>query len=185
MNRIKYLRDKRDWSQAELARRAGTTQPTINRLETGEAQLTVEWMRRLAQAFGVPPIDLLATAVVAELRDDVEEYTPDGDPVVMAALGSRRLQAYKVTQPVLALLGYMPGVSIVVDATHLETDRIKTGQCVLAHVRTRDGTASGLLLRQFIAPGLLTTNRPGRNVSIELGDDELAVEIRGVVIPSN
>lgn len=37
-HRLKELREKRGWSQAELARRTGTTQGTISNLESGKTQ---------------------------------------------------------------------------------------------------------------------------------------------------
>lgn len=48
MNMIKVLREKLNLSQAELAERAGTSQPQIKRLESGERKLTKEWAERLA-----------------------------------------------------------------------------------------------------------------------------------------
>ncbi len=46
-------------SQQELADLAGTTQPTINRLEKGETKLTKEWATRLALHLNVAAVTLL------------------------------------------------------------------------------------------------------------------------------
>lgn len=59
-NRIAELRQARDWSQEHLAKLVGTTNQQIGRLESGARRLTVDWMERVAQAFGVNPADLLA-----------------------------------------------------------------------------------------------------------------------------
>jgi predicted transcriptional regulator len=47
---IVNLRVKLSMSQAELARRAGTTQAVISRLENGDANPTVDMVRRVVNA---------------------------------------------------------------------------------------------------------------------------------------
>jgi len=58
--RIKAQREKKGWSQHELARQSGIPQATISRLESGEMK-DVQTMlaRRLARALGVG-LDYLA-----------------------------------------------------------------------------------------------------------------------------
>jgi transcriptional regulator with XRE-family HTH domain len=46
------LRLERGWSQSELARRAGTQQANISRIENGLANPTVKLLHKLANAFG-------------------------------------------------------------------------------------------------------------------------------------
>lgn len=51
---IRELRKRREWTQPELAERAGMGQPRISELEKpGERRLTVETLLRLASAFDV------------------------------------------------------------------------------------------------------------------------------------
>lgn len=59
-NRIKELREKRGWTQDQLAEAAGTSFQQVSRLENGTRRLTVEWMQRIAKALGVHPAALLA-----------------------------------------------------------------------------------------------------------------------------
>ncbi len=59
-NSIKELREKRGWSQAELARRVQTTQNLISKYERGEADMYTGTMLRIADALGVTPNRLLA-----------------------------------------------------------------------------------------------------------------------------
>jgi len=47
------LRMARGWTQSELARRAGTGQTNISRIESGLANPTLETMRNIARALGV------------------------------------------------------------------------------------------------------------------------------------
>ena len=58
-NRIKELRDARGLSQEGLACECHTTHTTIGKLENGDMQLTLNWMRRIAAALDCKPVDLL------------------------------------------------------------------------------------------------------------------------------
>lgn len=67
-NRIRAMRMERGWSLAELAERANTTAPQIMKLERSQRRIDLEWINRLAAAFGIPEVVLLghtdaATAV--------------------------------------------------------------------------------------------------------------------------
>ena len=57
---LKTLREKKGWSQAELARRAKVTDAYIAQLETGvRSNPSLEILQRLARALGVPLAKLL------------------------------------------------------------------------------------------------------------------------------
>ena len=63
--RIRETREARGWTQEELAERAGVTQGTISRIETGKvASLDLAVFEKLAKALGVHP------AALIEERDD-------------------------------------------------------------------------------------------------------------------
>jgi transcriptional regulator with XRE-family HTH domain len=53
MNRIKELRVKKNLTQAQLAEMIGTTDATIQRLETGKRQLTERWASQISLVLGV------------------------------------------------------------------------------------------------------------------------------------
>jgi len=60
--RIRELRTRRGWSQAELGRRAGVHASTVNRVERGETTtLSLGNLERLARALGVSPRSLIVT----------------------------------------------------------------------------------------------------------------------------
>lgn len=61
-NRIKELRESAGLTQQQLAARAGTSQPQIDRLEKSSRRLTQDWMNRLSRALGCEPQDLLPNA---------------------------------------------------------------------------------------------------------------------------
>lgn len=58
-NRIREWRQKRGWSQQQLADACATTRAQIDKLERGERRLTVDWMLRLAKPLDCLPADLL------------------------------------------------------------------------------------------------------------------------------
>jgi len=71
MFQITVERKKKNWTQTELARRAGLDTPTVNRLETGMTKPYPGWKKKLGAALGVDP---------ELLFQEVESYadtTPD------------------------------------------------------------------------------------------------------------
>ena len=57
--RLKELREKGEWSQAELAARVGVTREYIARLEAGKHDPPLSRLEKLAQALHVPIEKLL------------------------------------------------------------------------------------------------------------------------------
>lgn len=53
-NRLKVLRAERDWSQAVLAERLKVSRQTVNALETGKYDPSLELAFRIARLFGRP-----------------------------------------------------------------------------------------------------------------------------------
>ncbi len=58
-NRIRELRLAHGLKLIPLAERMNTTAGQLARLETGERELTLHWMQRVAAALGCSPADLL------------------------------------------------------------------------------------------------------------------------------
>jgi transcriptional regulator with XRE-family HTH domain len=58
--RVRQLRQKHGWSQAELAKRTQLTRVYITRLEAGRYDPTLSTLRALAKAFEVTLAELLA-----------------------------------------------------------------------------------------------------------------------------
>jgi transcriptional regulator with XRE-family HTH domain len=50
---ILRLRMEKGWSQAELAKQAGTKQANISRLESGLSNPSINFLQKLAKAFGI------------------------------------------------------------------------------------------------------------------------------------
>jgi putative transcriptional regulator len=53
-NRLKVLRAERNWSQADLAGRAGVSRQAINAIETGKYDPSLPLAFMLARVFGQP-----------------------------------------------------------------------------------------------------------------------------------
>jgi transcriptional regulator with XRE-family HTH domain len=58
-DRLKALRIRRALTQEELARRAGLSKNAVNRLEVDKAEPRMSTLRKLAQALGVDPSELI------------------------------------------------------------------------------------------------------------------------------
>lgn len=80
-NRIFELTKERKWTYADVAERirkaarargdeehAKTHEITINRLSSGKAKMTTEWMKMLGEAFSVPDIEIISVPVAQNLR---------------------------------------------------------------------------------------------------------------------
>ncbi|RHX82929.1 helix-turn-helix domain-containing protein [Leptospira stimsonii] len=64
---LKLFRKKKNWSQTELAKNAGTTLTHINRLETGKSNPSIEIVQKIALALEVSIDDLVS------VRDNSKE----------------------------------------------------------------------------------------------------------------
>jgi transcriptional regulator with XRE-family HTH domain len=58
-NKIKRLRDARALTQEELAKKVGITVTALSRIERNQAEPRATTRRKLAQALGVGPADLV------------------------------------------------------------------------------------------------------------------------------
>ena len=84
---LREARLRHELGQAELARRAGTAQPAISRIERNAISPTVETLNRLLEAMGetlsLSSLDLSAPVPgggnqsLAELRADFRDLTPE------------------------------------------------------------------------------------------------------------
>lgn len=152
---------------------------TIARLEKGETQLTVTWMQKLAKAFECSAADLLDYAMLSATDDDVAEAELGKLGPLAAAIARRGLKTYDVVGSSVVNLGVKPGDTIAVDTGSEAIASIKTGDVVLVEIT---GQRKALVLRQFIAPGLLVTNHNGNNLAVSLSNTSLRPKVLGVVL---
>lgn len=72
-NRIRELRDLRGLTQEALAERMGVAHSTVQRLETGQMNLTTDYMVSLSEALDVHPAELITNAHrIARSASEVE-----------------------------------------------------------------------------------------------------------------
>jgi transcriptional regulator with XRE-family HTH domain len=183
-NRIKLLREAAGLSAEQLAKKCGTTQPTITRLENGTRQLTEYWMRKIAKALDVEPGDLLATATIADFQNDVEPYFPEAMQDLAGPLKARNLSYFRVKTGAVSLAGAPPNALRLVDCSEAAIEGRKTGDLLIVQVSAvGDRKRTFRVIRVFVAPTLLTTNKVGRNMSFTTDETAFHVEILGVVLP--
>lgn len=162
--RIAEIRQQQGLSQAELARRAGLTAATLNRLENGKMQLTEAYMRQIARALNVNPQDLLETAALAASEPDAEPYVST-DPNILYGSGGA-MTFYRVISDCLLSAGLAKGAVIPIDTTSRALRELSTGDVALLRLQAEPESgrkSPTLLLRQFVAPHLYVTNRPAYN----------------------
>jgi transcriptional regulator with XRE-family HTH domain len=176
VNRIREIREAAGLTQEQLAERVGTSGNHIWRLETGRSRLTQSWMTRLAEALACSPADLIANVVAAEVTSDVELL--DGNDAIVRAIAMRGLRAYRVIQRSVINTGIAPGDVITVDESDHVAAHPRMGDIVLVEI----GPARSRVLRQFIPPTMLVTNRTGANLAIDLSDPSVTPRIVGVVL---
>jgi transcriptional regulator with XRE-family HTH domain len=61
-DKIKHLRDARALTQEELAKKAGITVAALSRIERNHAEPRATTRRKLAQALGVDPAELVESS---------------------------------------------------------------------------------------------------------------------------
>lgn len=83
---IKAERERRGWSQSELARKARISQPVIAELESG-AQKTTKKLPAIAAAFGLSPADLDPAYATGHYRPPPEFFGDVDLPVFSAVEG--------------------------------------------------------------------------------------------------
>lgn len=72
-NCIREIRKRLGMTQAELAKRLGTSQGAIQMIETGQRGLDIEWMKRIAEVFDVEPWMLLPKEMQPNLtKEEIE-----------------------------------------------------------------------------------------------------------------
>lgn len=109
-NRIREIRKTRELGLAELAERIGVSMSTMSKLETGQIQLTVAYIDKLARALNVPsmallprpdddeaqsPIDAsLLAEILATVRELLLAKKLDIDPAKHAAIVTRLYEEF-------------------------------------------------------------------------------------------
>lgn len=85
-NCIKEIRKRKNITQVELAKRLGISQGAIQKLETGERGLDLEWIDKISKALNVKPWELLPK----EMQPDI---SPDEMEIIRAVRKSKAIDS--------------------------------------------------------------------------------------------
>jgi DNA-binding Xre family transcriptional regulator len=177
-NRIRELRIAAGLSQAELAEAASMSSAQISRLENGERTLNVPAMQAIAQALNCAPEDLIAYAAMLPGRDEVVPAVMPGPAHITRSMKSKGVSIYTVQANSVAEAGIEAGATILVDETPEAIANIATGRIVLCEINNTEVK----VLRQFLRPNLLVTNKKGSNLAVRQDDPSAGMKIVGVVM---
>lgn len=102
---VRQEREKRDWSQADLARESGLYRSIINNIENGVSQPKPETLSSLATALNYPPELLFEFMNILPVRSELSaikrklahlaQDLPDSDIEMAIALLEQRTEYYK------------------------------------------------------------------------------------------
>lgn len=111
-NKIIELRKEREWTQYELARRAGIVRGTIASIESGKSkEPTTEILLRLARAFSISPEELYQAAgyiidtnvllrIAKETPEEILDRLKLAQPVSIPIYSEFPVHAGELTEPV-------------------------------------------------------------------------------------
>lgn len=171
---IAELRQRAGLTQEELAERIGTHQPTVQRWEAGLRFPRGHFLQRLAEALGVRPADLISAVTAVEMANELIQVDSPG---INSALKSIGLSTWRVTADSLNRIGVAPGSVVLVREIDGTLDDVNPGSIVV--LEAPDGAR---LIRQFLPPSLVTTNRAGTNIAIDLIDENPGLRVVAVVV---
>lgn len=173
-NRIKELRDAKGMTQEDLAALMGTSQQRLGRLEREQRRLNQHWLEKAAAALEVRIEDIIDTDGE---EPDVSEVSGGALSPISQAIARRGLAIFTCDTDAVSEMGVNAGDVLTVDCTDSAISTVATGNLVL--VELKDGR---ILLRVFVMPSLVTTNRRGANIALHLDNPAIAPKIIGVVI---
>lgn len=184
INRIQSLRARKKMTLQELADSVGTTPSTINRLEKGQRRLTVDWMRKIAEALEVAPYELVEQNVLAGLSENADLYTPEpggplqaSDHYIYIRVKGDDLDEHPDT--------IRDGSVVCFDLNDVNRAKIAAGKVVLVSLmdKTELAVTHGWMVGAFMPPNKVCSNSKGSNWLISLDDPALPYEpvIRGTL----
>jgi len=100
---------------------------------------------------------------------------------IAAAMAAKNLKVYRILESAVPRAGVQKGDIIAVDQSAEAIAAAGTGQLMLAEVEMK-GASPTLIVRQYVHPDMLITNRVGSNIVISLGEAGLRARLLGVVI---
>lgn len=173
-------------SQEQLGDMVGASKSKISRIESGETELNVDMLFRIARALGVSILEVIDVGELG-IRADVTAVDPD-PPTTLSALAKRNNQTlYRVDTNALDELDIRAGEIVPVDTSAASIAALRPMMAVLVDlIDQNDSSRTLTLIRQYVPPNLLVTNSRSENffppINTALGE----AVIRGVLfVPHN
>lgn len=174
-NNIKTLREERGLTQPKLAEAMGTTKNQLIKLEKGDRRLTDNWIRRAAQALGVPN-----SAIIDEPLEDVAETDQPATNALPPADASYPMPA-DIPHRRLPVYGQAAGGMNDDGKFYLNGNKIAEVFCLPSLEHVRDAYAvymHGESMEPVFRPGDIIFIDPSRPV---ISGDDVLVQIKGDV----
>lgn len=137
-----------------LAQKVGTTAQTIQRLETGNMTVSLDWLQRIADAFGVPAAALIVSETTASVQvlgtvDATGELVPANDKgqteTLSLVIAAPRPVAVRVGQ---SLAAFEAGTVLIGDKTDFDPEFLSVARDSLV------GLASGRVMFRRVTTGV-------------------------------
>ena len=180
--RIREFRKLRGMTLHSLAKQVGTTAQTIQRLETGNMTVSLDWLVRIADVFGMPAAALLVSDTTASvpILGDLDAHglvtpPPAGDPATALSLviAAPHPVAVHVAEPIRSRSSdrsYDAGSWLIGGKAEIEADTsMEPRDCLVA---IADGRI--FLQRAAVESGKVVYNPLGISKSPGFSDDGLA-----------
>ena len=168
--RLKKLREKRGWTQQELADLMNVHNTTIQKLEGGKTDLTVAKMEKLAALFEVPVTEFFDNGSTKNrdkqgfLEPASRPYTPPKGHALASTANNKTLTTYQLTENILDEINLLAGDILTFDMSSEAVKNVKSGDVVLVQLYDPDNFLKAVtMIRQFIWPALLITNSAANN----------------------
>lgn len=181
--RLKETNRSMKWLSAKLGRNPAYIQQFVERGSPRDLSLEMkvkiaEILDMTLQDLGAEGYDVRPRPAFDDLHGDATPYDPPASSLLARHPG---VGYYRITSDVLARhpLRIQPGDIVAFDLSPEAVDNLRTEQIVLAEICGQENPEkSRIVVREYVRPGLLVTNRESENEVLTLGDPSAPYEVR-------
>jgi hypothetical protein len=140
-------------------------------------------MQQIAAVLGVTMSDIVASPTqLMTGKDEVEPIPIASIEPHIRHLAARGFRFYRVLADSVTALAIPQGATISVEESLDAIQRVQSLDVVLVEFSRAPSRPPVRVLRQFVAPSLLITNRIGHNVVIDMMSASIKCDIVGIVL---
>ncbi len=182
-NRIRELREAKGWPQEYLGKLVGRSKYVIGRLEDGTTPLKIDMARKVAEALDVSLPDLLTGPMVQDFQEEAAIYVSESEQPLLRAISRRNLTPWTIKTDSLEAVGLRPGDMRIFDHSKEAVENVRTGDVVIVQLYDRnDPMQARTVIRQFVEPAMIVTNRLGTNIAVRLDNPNFEGVIKAVMV---